>query len=184
MQRFLLAALLSSAPAFAADTYEIDTGHSAVMFAAHHFNAGYTYGRFNSFKGEFTWDKDKLADISLSMTIDANSFDSGSEKRDKHLKNADNFNTAEFPEITFTSKACTKKGDNYMCTGALTMAGKTSEVSFEVEHTGQGADPWGGFRLGLHSVFTIERSDWGMTDMAEGVSDKIKVIVSIEGKKK
>ena len=36
----------------AADTYEIDTAHSMILFRAKHNGITYNYGRFNEFTGE------------------------------------------------------------------------------------------------------------------------------------
>jgi polyisoprenoid-binding protein YceI len=176
-----LLALFVSAPAMA-DTYDIDTGHSAVIFGAHHFNAGYTYGRFNEFSGSFNWDK-APEKITAELVIPVASIDSNSEKRDKHLRSPDYFSADEFPEITFKVSGC-KGGENkvYQCTGALTLHGVTKDISIDVEHTGEGSDPWGGYRLGLHSTFEVDMSAFGMTP--KGLGKQVKMVVSIEGKKK
>ena len=51
-------------------------------------------------------------------------------------------------------------------------------------YTGQGKDPWGGYRIGFEAGFTIRRSDFGMTFMLGGVGDEVKLTVSIEGVRK
>ena len=69
-------------------------------------------------------------------------------------------------------------------TGDLTLHGVTKSVTLPVEKVGEGADPWGGYRYGFISRFDVQRSDFGITHMAEGIGDTIQMIVSIEGKKK
>ncbi|MCB9762440.1 MAG: YceI family protein [Alphaproteobacteria bacterium] len=183
----LTAALLSalaSTPAFAADDYKVDDDHSTVIFRIHHLGAGYVYGRFNQIEGDFSLDADPKKNT-FNVTLKTDSVDTDHEKRDKHLRNADFFNAEEFPEITFTSKSVSKKSDTaWAVTGDLTLHGVTKQVTVDFERTGEGPDPWGGYRAGLEATFTIKRSDFGITHMAEGLGDEVRVIVALEGKKK
>ncbi|MCB9741490.1 MAG: YceI family protein [Alphaproteobacteria bacterium] len=187
----LLGALLAATsltfaqPAHAADDYKVDGEHTSVLFNIKHFNAAWIYGRFNTVDGEWTLDAKDASKSKVQVTIQAESVDTNNEKRDKHLRNADFFNTAEFPEITFTSKSVKKlDGDKWQVKGDLTLHGVTKEVTVEFEQTGEGPDPWGGYRMGLHGEFSIKRSDYGITHMADGLSDEVRIIVSLEGKKK
>jgi polyisoprenoid-binding protein YceI len=54
-------------------------------------------------------------------------------------------------------------------------------LTVKVQRTGSGKDPWGGFRIGFETTFTIRRSDFGMNFMMEGVGDEVRIILSIEG---
>ena len=177
----LLVALATPATAIAAP-YEVDSGHSAVLFGATHFGAGVTFGRFNDFSGSYDADGDTLKDFSL--TIKAESVDSNVKKRDDHLRSPDFFDVAQFPVITFKSTKVVKAAKGWTVTGDLSMHGVTKQVSLPVEKVGEGADPWGGYRYGFISDFTVQRSDFGITEMADGIGDQIRLIVSIEGKKK
>ncbi len=166
-----------------ADDYKVDDGHSTVLFSIQHFNAAWVYGRFNDVSGTFTWDSDP-GKFAIDVTVKADSVDTDHAKRDEHLRNADFFNTAEFPDVSFKSTKVSKKDDKtYEVTGDMTLHGVTKSVTIPLTHTGEGPDPWGGYRLGLHGEITIKRSDFGMTHMAEGLSDDVKLIVSFEGTK-
>ncbi|MCB9741573.1 MAG: YceI family protein [Alphaproteobacteria bacterium] len=188
MTRTLLLAALGSL-AFSstalADDYKVDGEHSSVLFSIHHFNAGNVYGRFNKVDGDFTLDTKNPSKSSFDVTIQAESVDTNNEKRDKHLRGADFFNTEEFTTIHFKSKSVKKlDGDKWQVKGDLTLHGVTKEVTVDFLYTGEGPDPWGGYRLGLESSFTIKRSEFGITHMPDGLSDEVKVIVALEGKKK
>lgn len=188
MLRTLLLALtlgLAAQPALAADTYEVDDGHTSVLFAVQHFNAAWVYGRFNDVKGTFTWDAAKPSDISFDVSIATTSVDTDSDKRDDHLRGPDFFSSKEFPTLTFKSKTVTKKdADTYTVTGDLTLHGVTKPITVDFDYTGEGKDPWGGYRLGLHATFTIKRSDYGITAMSDGLSDEVRITVALEGTKK
>lgn len=159
-----------------ASPYKIDTGHSAVLFKVKHFNAGYTFGSFKSFKGTFE------EGSSVELTVDANSVDSHVEKRDDHLRGPDFFNVKQFPEIMF--KSIKWEGDTL--TGTLTFHGVSKEVSLTVEKVGTGSDPWGNERIGYYGELKIKRSDFGVSyGIKEGsVSDELTLIISLEGVRK
>ena len=169
----------AAAPSFAADSYTIDGAHSFVMFQINHLGIGEAYGRFNEISGKYKVDDG--APSSLSFEINAESVDSADEGRDKHLKSPDFFNTKQFPVIKFTSKEIKKHGDHFEVSGELMMLGVTKPLSFKVKHVGEGKDPWGNFRTGWHSEFTVKRSDFGMSYMLEGLGDEVSLVVSIEG---
>jgi polyisoprenoid-binding protein YceI len=57
-------------------------------------------------------------------------------------------------------------------------------MTVKVQRTGSGEDPWGGFRIGFETTFTIKRSDFGMNFMMGGVGDEVRIILSIEGIRK
>lgn len=178
-----LALFAFSLPAFA-DNYEVDPGHSTVLFRAKHFNVSYTYGRFNDVSGKVVWDADP-AKSSFDLTVKADSLDSNVDKRDQHLKSPDFLNAAQYPVITFKSKSVTKKsGNTYTVTGDLTFHGVTKSVTTDFEYVGTGPDAWGGTRSGYETTLTIKRSDYGVKGMMEAVADEIKLTIAIEGVKK
>jgi polyisoprenoid-binding protein YceI len=167
-------------PAQAADNYKVDEGHSAVLFKAHHFGAGYVWGRFNNMEGTFEVDG-KVAK-SFQFSVNTGSVDSGNEKRDKHLRSPDFLSADEFPTATFTSKSCDAKG----CTGDFTLHGVTKQIVVPLTYTGEGKDPWGGYRLGFETQFTINSADYrvGQPGPADGIGDELTLTVAVEGKKK
>ena len=179
---FALAALIASTTAGAA-TFDIDPVHTSVLFSVQHFGASWVYGRFDKTSGSFDWDADP-AKIKVSLTIDSSSVDTNSTKRDDHLKSADFFDAAQFPQITFVSKACKAATGGMECSGTLSLHGVSKEITVPFQFSGEGDDPWGGHRAGIHSSFSVKRSDYGMTTMLEGVSDEVKMIVSVEGVQK
>lgn len=168
--------------AMAAETYKVDPVHSSVLFRAKHFNTGYFYGRFNSVSGSVVVDDANPAKSSVEIQVKVESIDTNDAKRDQHLKSPDFFNAKQFPTISFKSKQVKKSGkDAYEVTGDLTIHGVTRSVTANVTRTGEGKDPFGGYRIGFETVFTIKRSDFGMKFMLQGISDEVRLIVSIEG---
>ena len=54
-------------------------------------------------------------------------------------------------------------------------------MTVKAHGTGAGKDPWGNYRRGFETSFTVKRSDFGMDFMLAGLSDDVQVTVSVEG---
>ena len=180
----------SAAPtpaAVPADTYEIDAGHSTVVFAVKHLGVGKFYGRFNDMSGSFQYGSGSLDAGSVAITIASGSVDTNNKGRDRHLKNSDFFDAKQFPEIKFQGKKISGAGsDSFTLAGDITMLGVTKPIEFEVEKVGEGDDPWGNFRTGFVAKGSIKRTDFNMEyGLADGaLGNEVELIVSLEGVKK
>jgi polyisoprenoid-binding protein YceI len=176
-----LLAILSSS-AYAAETYKLDPAHTSIVFRVKHLGVSYVYGRINGPTGTFVFDESSPSKSSIEVQAEAKNVDTAVEKRDTDLKSPDFFNAGEHPTISFKSKSVKKLSENtYEVSGDLTLLGKTRPITIEANATGAGKDPWGGFRRGFETSFTIKRSDFGMDFMMGGVSDEVNLTVSVEG---
>ena len=168
-------------------TYEIDTAHSMILFRAKHNNVSYNYGRFNEFTGEIMISADAVTERTVEFEVKAASVDTGNEKRDQHLRSSDFFSAKQFPLITFKStKVIEKEGkkDVLEVTGDLELHGVKKSITVDAEITGRAKGKDGESLIGFESIFTIKRSEFGMTYGMGSVSDDIRLIVSIEAKHK
>ena len=166
--------------------YEIDTTHSMILFRAKHNGVSYNYGRFNEFTGEIMLDAMHASSI-VEFQVKAASIDTGNKKRDRHLRGSDFLSAKQFRMITFKStKVSAKEGEEDVLevTGDLELHGVKKSITVDVEITGRSTDEEGASLIGFESVFTIKRSEFGMTYGIGSVSDDIRLIVSIEAKHK
>jgi len=168
-------AFAAAAPAQAAE-YKIDSDHTFVVFEVVHLGIGKAYGMFRNTTGSYDPDAGKL-----NVVIDANSLYTANKKRDEHLRGPDFFNAKQFPEITFESTKIDTKGDEIQVTGNLTMKGKTKKVSFPMKKVGEGKDPWGNYRTGYEGSLTVNRMDFGVDYMPEGLSKEVTLNLAVEG---
>lgn len=185
-----LAALfaLSAAAHAATETYLFDKSHSKVGFQIRHWLTK-VEGRFTEYDGKILIDRDKPANSSVEMTIQASSIDTGQERRDNHLRSADFFEVEKYPTITFkSSKVVPKEKDLYEVTGDLTMHGVTKTIVAPVRHTGflnLGKQEKAGFEI----TFAINRKDygivWNRTADQGGVmlGDDVEISVLVEANK-
>jgi polyisoprenoid-binding protein YceI len=165
----------------AAEVYQADRVHSAVIFRVKHMNTSYSWGRFNDISGVFALDPKDAAQSKLEFQVKSASIDTGDTKRDTHLKGPDFFNSVQYPTISFRSKSVASSASGFDVTGDLTLHGVTKPVTLKVNQTGAGKGPGGGTIAGIDTSFTIKRSDFGMSNMIGAVGDEVWVNVSVEG---
>lgn len=190
MKRLLTPALLAGTvlfahPAAAApETYVIDTrgAHAFVQFKISHLGFSWLYGRFNDFEGEFTFDPEAPETSTVAVDIRTGSIDSNHARRDEHLRGEDFLKVEDHPVATFRSTAFVPTGeDRYRLEGELSMLGQTRAVAIDVEQTGAGTDPWGGFRRGFEGSTTLTLADWGIDYDLGPEARTVEMILSIEG---
>ena len=177
-----LVALFAAQAARAADNHKVDPVHSSVIFRSSHANIGAVYGRFTDFTGTLTLDEADPSKTTFNFEVQAASVDTHQEKRDAHLKSPDFLNAKQYPTITFKSTSVKKsdKANTLDVTGDLTLHGTTKSVTVPVEILGKGQFPPGTPRVGIESIFTIKRGEFGMSGMQGAVGDDVKLIVAFE----
>lgn len=110
----------------------INTESSKVTFSVSNMKFNTVEGYFTGMKGTLNFNSEELATSSFDVCIDANTVNTGNEKRDTHLKNEDFFEVGTYPEICFTSTSIEKTESGYKALGSLTMHGvsKAAEIPF------------------------------------------------------
>ena len=172
------------ASAVETEIYQVDPVHSNVLFKVKHNYASWFYGRFNEISGTFVVNEDDPGRCELEIEVKTESVDTRSEKLNGHLRSPDFFNAVEFPTVRFESREVEAAGeDRWSATGELTLHGVTKEITVEIEKVGESASRSGKV-MGFHSVFTIDRTDYGMEyGTNSGLGSEVELIVSIEAQK-
>lgn len=123
----------------------------------------------------------------MSFTVKVASVDTNEAKRDEHLRSADFFDAAKFPEIRFVSTSVKSAGDRrYDVTGDLTLRGVTRRVTLPVTFLGVQKDPWGNEKAGFETAVTLNRKDFGVSwnkalDQGGAIlGDDVSVSISLE----
>jgi polyisoprenoid-binding protein YceI len=163
--------------------FKVDPAHSVVVFGIGHVGVSRFYGTFNALTGTFLLDPANPSASSIEVMVETEKVNTGSSKRDDHLRSPDFFNAKEFPTMTFKSSLFEPgSGKTMKVKGDLTMLGQTKPVTAAVEFLGEG-ETRQGYKAGFEATFTIKRSEFGMTKYLEGnaLGDEVKLIVAIEG---
>ncbi len=184
MKRTLAAlaiALPLSAPAFAADSYTVDPGHTYPSFELNHLGFSIQRGSFDKSAGKITLDTAAKSG-SIDITIDTASINTGHGKRDDHLRSEDFFNVAKFPTMTFKSTKLKFNGDKVVgADGELTLLGVTKPVSLNVDWFVCGTHPINKKAVcGANATTTLKRSEFGLAAYVPAVGDEVKIAIQVE----
>lgn len=169
-------------------TWTLDKNHSTVGFTARHLAFAKVRGIFKKFSATVKADAKTGKLTSVVAEADANSISTQNEKRDKHLRSDDFLASAKHAKVTFKTRSIKWKGDRFTAVVALTLRGKTKDVTFKGEllgvqsvNFGSGAHP----RAAYEASATISRKAFGLkfNGLAEGisiVSDEVEISFEVE----
>jgi len=174
-------ALLATAPAFAADTYKLDAGHTSVTFQYTHFGFSHPTGKFMNAVGTVTLDEATPANSSVDVSFAIDGVNTGVAALDTHLKSADFFDAAKFPTATFKStKVEPTSATTAKVTGDLTLHGVTKPVTLDVTLNQKAPNMMKKVTAGFTAKGTINRSDFGISTYVPAVSDQIDLYIEAE----
>lgn len=172
--------------ATAVRSFAIDKVHSEAAFSVRHLITK-VRGRFADFSGTIDFNADQPAASKVRFEIQAESIDTNTADRDKHLRSDDFFAVAQYPTIVFESTGITPAGGNaYTVAGNLTMRGVTKTIEIPVSFLGSAVDPWGNEKVAFEGEVTINRKDYGLNwnaALETGgflVGDDVKISLSIQ----
>ncbi len=185
--KLFLALTLTGFMASAQTNWNIDNAHSTVRFTIAHMVISEVEGTFSTFAGTIAQTTADFTKANFNLNIDVASVNTDNAKRDGHLKSADFFDVANYPNITFKSTSVLKKADkNYTLKGDLTIHGVTKSISFDLVFTGTIKDPWGGTRAAFKANGALSRADFGLkynSAMDNGgvvIGDEVKFSIKLE----
>jgi polyisoprenoid-binding protein YceI len=144
-------------------TWNLDTAHTQVSFSAKHMMVTTVRGVFHDVSGTIELDETDPTNSRGEFRVAAASVDTNFDARDNHLRSADFFDAATYPDITFRSTSIAAAGkDRYTVTGDLTIKDVTAPATFQVELEGIVPGMSGARHAGLSVTGTIQRETWGL----------------------
>lgn len=141
--------------------YQLDPGHTFIMFSTERFMVGEVTGKFKDFEGTVSLNANNEVS-GVEVLIQTASLDSDHEIRDGHLKGTIWLDVANYPAIKFVSKKIWKEGSDRMISGDLTIKGVTNEVQFPFTMQGPFKDPTGVTAIGIKGDLMINRQDYNI----------------------
>jgi polyisoprenoid-binding protein YceI len=93
-----------------------------------------------------------------TITVAAASIDTGVKKRDDHLRSADFFDAAKYPDITFSASSVTLSGESGTVSGTLTVRDQTRPVTVSGTVAAHGTD-----EIALDAELPVNRGQYGMS---------------------
>jgi polyisoprenoid-binding protein YceI len=110
-------------------------------------------GHFERYEGTLNLERSPA----IELTIDAASINTNLALRDRHLRSADFFDVANYPEVRFVSDTATLRGETLTVRGRLYAAGRSIPLEFEgrLRHLGD--------ELELEATTTADHRKLGMS---------------------
>ncbi|GAB5550621.1 MAG: hypothetical protein Sapg2KO_02120 [Saprospiraceae bacterium] len=112
----------------ATETLNIDSATSQASFTVKKLGLITVKGTLKDFSGSINFDEKDLSNSSFETSLAVSTINTGTPKRDEHLKSADFFAADTYPEISFRSTAIENIGGKYQATGQLTIQDLSKEV--------------------------------------------------------
>lgn len=162
--------------------YNLDKSHASIVFGISHLGFSEYKGFFEEFDATLNLGEDNLENSKVSVTIDADEIYTNNDHLEEKLQGEAYFNTAMYPEITFESTALNMEDeDSGILTDNLTMLGVTKPVELDVTFKGGALGPFSNkYTLGFSAEGTINRTEFGMTELVPMVADEVHLDIEAE----
>jgi polyisoprenoid-binding protein YceI len=142
-------------------TWGIDKVHSHVGFAVKHMVVATFRGSFEGYDGKLTVGEN--AEPRLEGTVEVDSVVVKDENLAGHLKSPDFFDTAQYPQIRFSSTAVrVREGGELEVDGELTIKGHTHDVTARGTVSGPHEDIAGNEKIGIELETVVDRREFGL----------------------
>ena len=168
------AAYGAAARAAAATTIALTPGNTKIEFVGVHTDATKEdrKGGFKTFTGTAEVEGGALA--SVAIDIETGSLWTEFDMLTTHLNTPDFFDTRQHPTARFESTRIeVGTGSEATITGNLTLLGTTKEISFPATIAWSDSGPT------IGAEFTIDRTEFGMDKMLEGVKPDVTITVTV-----
>lgn len=163
-------------------SYRLDPNHTMVLFSWSHFGFSNPSADLGLGKGTIVFDQQHPARSSVDVSLPLAKLDTFVPALDKHLKEADFFDAAKYPVVTFKSTRVQPLGhDKFNVTGDLTVHGVTRQVVLHATLNRIGPHPMTRVQsIGFDATASLKRSDFGVAAYVPNVSDEIKIRITTE----
>ena len=175
---------LTTSALAAATSYELDPGHTWVVYEIVHFGTSTNRGRFPIKTGKVQIDVQAHTG-QLDVTIDTSAPASGVPVLDRMMQGDNLFRSTEFPTARFVATDMRFDGDKPAeIKGELTLLGATHPVTLKSQrfncytHTMLKREVCGG-----DFETTIQRSHWGVGWGPHIVADDVRLLIQVEAVK-
>ena len=183
----LALALAASFAATAAPVeYKLDPNHTVVLASWNHFGYSHPSANFGHADGTLVYDADDVAKSSVEVTLPLSGLDTFVPRLDEHLRSADFFDAAKYPDIGFRSTMVHDLGGGkLMIMGDLTVHGVTRPVTLDATLNKAGPHPMTKApTVGFDATTTIKRSEFGVGAYVPMVGDEISIRITTEASAK
>lgn len=166
---------LSIGRASAAEQLHIGAARGSIDFAIGDSKIFRTTGSFKEWQGLVLVDDADVARSTVQVNVNTNSIQMMDTQQSEMLKDADFFDVAKFPKMTYRSSKVTRTSDSTLkVEGTITLRGITRPMELMVSVTDRKPDAAAGARYArFHAEGTLKRSEFGMVKYIDVVGDMV-----------
>ena len=162
-------------------SYQIDSGHSSIVFSYNHQGFTDVFGLLTGISGTIIFDSENPANSSVDATLPLSALTTGNPARDHDLLSEEYLDAQRFPEVHFRSTSILQVSEsNALITGDLTLNGITKKVVLNTTLNQHGASAKGDETLGFSATTLMLRSEFNAGRGAPNNSDVVGLALSIE----
>jgi len=169
------AACLLPVRTFAAEQLHIGAGRGSIDFAIGDSRLFRTTGSFKDWLGTVRVDDSEVSRSTVAVKVNTNSIEMLDPQQSAMLKDADFFDVARFPEMTYLSTRIDRTSDTTLkVEGEITLRGITRPMALDVAVTDRKPDAPAGARYArFRGTGSLKRSEFGMVKYIDMVGDKV-----------
>ena len=166
---------LSIGRASAAEQLHIGAARGSIDFAIGDSKIFRTTGSFKEWQGLVLVDDADVARSTVQVNVNTNSIQMMDTQQSEMLKDADFFDVAKFPKMTYRSSKVTRTSDSSLkVEGTITLRGITRPMELMVSVTDRKPDAAAGARYArFRATGSLKRSEFGMVKYIDVVGDMV-----------
>jgi polyisoprenoid-binding protein YceI len=169
--------------------YVLDPEHLAIAFLVDHAGFAKVLGQFARASGTFRFDEQTETLSNLEVVVETASVDTRHDRRDRHLRNRDFFDSGTHPRMTFTAESATPiDRRTFEVAGTLELLGQQRPLTLTATWNKSGPYPFDDrvHVLGLSARGSLKRSAFGMLYGVENgwVGDDVEILIEAEAHRK
>ena len=161
--------------------YKLDPNHTQVLATWDHGGYSHPMANFGQVDGTLSYDAEKVSASKVEVTLPLSGLESFVPDLNEHLRSADFFEAAKWPNATFRSTKVEQVGEGKLkVTGDLTIRDVTKPVVLDVTLNKTGEGRGGAPKIGFDATTSFNRSEFGVAKFIPNVGDKIQIRISTE----
>ncbi len=166
---------LSIGSASAAEQFHIGAARGSIDFSIGDSKIFRTTGSFKEWQGVVLVDDTDVARSTVQVNINTSSIQMLDVQQSEMLKDADFFDVARFPKMTYASSKIIRTSDSALkVEGAITLRGITRPMPLDVSVTDRKPDAAAGARYArFRAEGSLKRSEFGMVKYIDVVGDTV-----------
>lgn len=165
----------------------LDKAHTQIQFMVRHMMITSVTGSFSEYDASVETEEEDFTGAKIIFTASTASASTGNDDRDNHIKSADFFDVATYPQLKFSSTKIEKLDEkNYKLHGDMTIKNITKSFSVDVVFMGKIKDPWGNDKFGFSISGKLNRTDfdlkWNVITNTGGilVGEEVKISCEVQ----